>query len=494
MDKQKFIEGLRNPSNLKDNDLIALNQVVSEYPYFLGARVLLAKASKENNDVKAKKYISSAAVYATDRLLLKKFLSDHLFFIDQKDETAEDGSRKTGGSRISLDNLRSTEEKIEDRKNPRRQNRERIKSTSKHKGAVAPVHKENKNQLQPDSKEKVEKVPPTISEKAPEIDVKPASIQSNTNIDDLIEEIYADIENLKVSRAKFFELEDKIEEEDAVNAALEKAQATQEINITEKEVAADVEDTDFEDKKEKVDEVSEITVEKDSPTTIEDHESSGADVDPAEVEKKPAKKKTPVKKTSKTTAIKKETKSEKVAKPKARKKKSDTKDLEEQKVDSVEAEPTVEKEITVIKETEEKEAIQKEETPESSPKVEPVTAAPDDTLKVVRRKSGKVQSTTYEKISGLPDEKDKIIDEFISKRPSITPAKKTSPQDKKEDLADSSTRFQADIASEYLAEIYVEQGKIQRAILIYDQLGLKFPEKKSFFASRIKELKSKKDK
>lgn len=48
-----------------------------------------------------------------------------------------------------------------------------------------------------------------------------------------------------------------------------------------------------------------------------------------------------------------------------------------------------------------------------------------------------------------------------------------------------------DIATETLARIYAEQGHFQRAIKIYQQLMLKFPEKSRYFAAQIKNLENK---
>jgi hypothetical protein len=45
--------------------------------------------------------------------------------------------------------------------------------------------------------------------------------------------------------------------------------------------------------------------------------------------------------------------------------------------------------------------------------------------------------------------------------------------------------------SETLAEIFALQGNINKAIQVYEQLSLSFPEKKSFFASQIRNLKRK---
>jgi pentatricopeptide repeat protein len=48
-----------------------------------------------------------------------------------------------------------------------------------------------------------------------------------------------------------------------------------------------------------------------------------------------------------------------------------------------------------------------------------------------------------------------------------------------------------DMSTETLAEIYVKQGNYPKAIKIYEQLMLSNPEKKLFFASRIKYIKLK---
>ena len=45
------------------------------------------------------------------------------------------------------------------------------------------------------------------------------------------------------------------------------------------------------------------------------------------------------------------------------------------------------------------------------------------------------------------------------------------------------------LASEYLAEIYLKQGNKKRAIEIYEVLSLKYPEKSGFFADQIRAIK-----
>lgn len=81
-----------------------------------------------------------------------------------------------------------------------------------------------------------------------------------------------------------------------------------------------------------------------------------------------------------------------------------------------------------------------------------------------------------------------IIDLFIAKNPSISRPKQEfySP----EKAIKRSEQFSTELISETLAAIYRKQGHYEKAILSYEKLGLKFPEKSTYFANLIEDIKN----
>ncbi len=87
-------------------------------------------------------------------------------------------------------------------------------------------------------------------------------------------------------------------------------------------------------------------------------------------------------------------------------------------------------------------------------------------------------------VEGITSIANDLIDAFLQSNPKIVPTDSDYHVDLSEDLqGDSNT------ATETLADIFASQGHIDKAIEIYEQLILKYPEKHIYFAAQIDRLK-----
>ncbi len=83
-----------------------------------------------------------------------------------------------------------------------------------------------------------------------------------------------------------------------------------------------------------------------------------------------------------------------------------------------------------------------------------------------------------------------IIDSFLMKDPGLirTTKSQLEAMGKQEDLSVSSAKLDKGIVTESYAKILTMQGRKDKAVEVYEKLILKFPEKKTYFASKIQEL------
>jgi tetratricopeptide (TPR) repeat protein len=78
-----------------------------------------------------------------------------------------------------------------------------------------------------------------------------------------------------------------------------------------------------------------------------------------------------------------------------------------------------------------------------------------------------------------------LIDRFIENNPKISPVKEMS----KIAHIPEQNQDHSYLMTETLAKVYLEQRKFQKAIQAYEILILKYPEKSTFFANRISDIK-----
>jgi len=79
-----------------------------------------------------------------------------------------------------------------------------------------------------------------------------------------------------------------------------------------------------------------------------------------------------------------------------------------------------------------------------------------------------------------------MIDRFLEENPKIDPHDEGVA---KIDISESTKIDSEELMTETLARVYLEQKKYKKALQAYKILSLKYPEKSSFFASRIKAVK-----
>ncbi len=119
----------------------------------------------------------------------------------------------------------------------------------------------------------------------------------------------------------------------------------------------------------------------------------------------------------------------------------------------------------------------------------------DELKAIIANRLKEIEEEKQKKESERPKPKKlsrkELIDKFILENPSISRPKAEfyNPIS----VAQNSIIDQENIVSETLAKIYEKQGYVDKAISIYEKLGLKYPEKSRYFAAQIQRLKESKE-
>jgi len=108
-------------------------------------------------------------------------------------------------------------------------------------------------------------------------------------------------------------------------------------------------------------------------------------------------------------------------------------------------------------------------------------------IQPINRESETKNSSATIKTEDISKKKQEaIINKFIESNPKISAVKHGTPPSINIDINKEDT---TSLMTETLAKVYLEQKKYQKAIQAYEILILKYPEKSSFFADRISDIK-----
>lgn len=175
---------------------------------------------------------------------------------------------------------------------------------------------------------------------------------------------------------------------------------------------------------------------------------------------------------------------------------------EQPKQESIEEDTRESPQNITEQEKDEETVISEEKTPDVAiknkekteiPKVKEAEETHAKLPEAVTKEKDKTETTntSFERVKGLPGRKPSIselIDKFLKEDPRIK-VDKDLPEEQ-EDLSSRSTSEDPQIATETLANVYLKQGNKEKALDIYEKLCLKFPQKSSYFAKKIIEIKN----
>jgi len=119
----------------------------------------------------------------------------------------------------------------------------------------------------------------------------------------------------------------------------------------------------------------------------------------------------------------------------------------------------------------------------TSPKPKKRSAPKEDLIESIKRKDKK------EILDVKKQEQIDLIKAFSKKEIKLATIKEIEANQNTENLADASTTLNDQVLSETFAKILLQQNKKAMAIEIYEKLGLKFPEKRAYFADLIEKTK-----
>ncbi len=178
MNKDNFIELIKNPNAVSKDETNALDTVLEEFPYFQTARVLHLKGLKNQNSFKYNTSLKTTAAYTTNRTVLFDFITKNSLDFD----------KATSDEKDILNEITVVDSKI---------------VAHLHKSIVA-SEKENNFLKELQQLENLD----TLKKDAPKIDEKPIIESENVVEETLKEEIKQNKEVLEINKPIRFKKED----------------------------------------------------------------------------------------------------------------------------------------------------------------------------------------------------------------------------------------------------------------------------------------------
>jgi hypothetical protein len=439
MNKNQFISNVENPDKLSVSDAALLGELLKNFPYFQTAHLLYAKGLHNQNSIHYNNQLKITAAYASDRRVLHKLIT----------------SKPGEDLELVLTPLPSTTPIVEEVKVPEVKAEVRIEATPE-----VTIQPEVENTIvtktiaKTEDSEIMQSVKHTVTEEVAEHTIIPVISQIDSEqVPETKLPASEDTEIAEIKQAVIISVKEEIAEHSLLPVVEEIPEAETESVITELPEREKAEERVMEKVEELIEQTEEKEIEQD---TFVDLESE-----------------------FRTEAI------------------NAGFEIELLNSEPIIPQPIIGSETIIEEKPPVKESVEEKTKPEETKVAEQVVVDSDslslsftDWLKHLDAGHTIVEKTM---VAEEPVKEEKpldafeLIDKFIKEEPKLSRPKAEfyNPVNMaKQSVADDIT-----FVSETLAKIYTLQGNYSKALQAYENLHLKYPEKRLYFAAQIKNIR-----